>query len=151
MDLRALEHERAFALLGPGFSPAGPLLLTDLEPASDGPLVFAPFEAAGREARRFRGRVQRLGDLPAGLTPRPLAVVLDAANHGDAVRAIREAIAAGDVYQVCLTARAQVLAHSGAELLASLCRRGVPRFAAWVRLPDGTEFVSGSPELLFEI
>jgi anthranilate/para-aminobenzoate synthase component I len=26
----------------------------------------------------------------------------------------------------------------------------VPRFAAWVRLPDGSEFVSASPELLFE-
>lgn len=151
MDLRALEHERAFALLGPGFSGSGPLLITDLEPAIDGPLVFAPFETAGREARRFAGHVQRLGDFPAGSAPRPLAVTLDAASHGDAVSAIREAIAAGDVYQVCLTVRAQVLADSGAELLAALCRRGVPRFAAWVRFPDGTELVSGSPELLFEI
>jgi hypothetical protein len=31
-----------------------------------------------------------------------------------------------------------------------MCRHGAPRFAAWVRLPWGEEFLSASPELFFE-
>ncbi len=86
----------------------------------------------------------------------PLAWRLDDAGYLERVARVRAAIAAGDVYQVNLTLRAEVLGASGArlsgaQLLTSLCRRGVPRFAAWVRWPDGSELVSASPELLCEI
>lgn len=86
----------------------------------------------------------------------PLEVTLHAEGFEAGVRQVRERIAAGDVYQVNLTTRATVAGHQtsgpdgGAHLLAALCRRGLPRFAAWVRLPDGPEFVSASPELLVE-
>jgi anthranilate/para-aminobenzoate synthase component I len=53
------------------------------------------------------------------------------------------------VYQVNLTLRAQLAPVDGASLLATLCARGVPRFAAWVKAPQ-LEFISASPELLFE-
>jgi para-aminobenzoate synthetase/4-amino-4-deoxychorismate lyase len=66
------------------------------------------------------------------------------------VRSIREAIAAGDVYQVNLTYRVPVPRIGADRLLAALCRHGVPRFACWLNVAPELEFVSASPELLFE-
>jgi anthranilate/para-aminobenzoate synthase component I len=80
----------------------------------------------------------------------PGAASLDTAGHAGSVQAIREAIAAGDVYQVNLTVRARLPPVSGDALFATLCRTAVPPFAAWIRLPDGSEMVSASPELFFE-
>jgi para-aminobenzoate synthetase component 1 len=54
------------------------------------------------------------------------------------------------VYQVCYTERARVEGCSGSELFSLLCRRGVPRFAAWLR-HEGLEVVSASPELLLSM
>jgi len=76
---------------------------------------------------------------------------LEADDHERCVERIRQAIAAGDVYQVCLTRPARLPPVSGSLLFAAMCAGGAARFAAWVRLPDGTEFVSASPELFFEI
>jgi anthranilate/para-aminobenzoate synthase component I len=147
-DLEALP---AFALLGPGFGGGESVLLTGLRPASRAPrLFFAPFEARGCDTLLLDGDVQSVDALelppPADLEPR-----LDATGHGDAVAVIREAIAAGEVYQVCFTVRARLAPVSGAALLARMSSRSLPRFAAWVRLPGGAEFVSASPELFFEI
>ena len=151
MKLADLESLPAFALLGPGFGAGGPLLLTGLRPASGAPrLVFAPYEARGRDALAFDADVRDASPLelppPADLVP-----ALEAEGHAAAVEAIREAIAAGDVYQVCYTVRARLAPVEGSRLLARMAVRGLPRFAAWVRLPGGPEFVSASPELLFEI
>jgi len=137
--------------LGPGFGGGRCLLLKELRPTARAPrLFFAPYEARGRDALLFDGAVEFLEALelppPAALEPR-----LDAAGHTAAVEAIRQAIAAGDVYQVCLTVRAHLAPVSGSALLARMAARGLPRFAAWVRLPGGAEFVSASPELLFAI
>jgi anthranilate/para-aminobenzoate synthase component I len=77
-------------------------------------------------------------------------VSLPAEGYREAVARIREAIAAGDVYQVCHCLLAPMGEASGAEVFALACRREVPRFASWVRLPWGEEFVSASPELFFE-
>jgi anthranilate/para-aminobenzoate synthase component I len=147
-DLEALP---AFALLGPGFGGGEAMLITDLRAASRAPqLIFAAYETRGRDALLLEGKVQRVPALEfppvATLEPR-----LDATGHADAVAVIREAIAAGDVYQVCFTARARLAPVSGASLLARMAGRGLPRFAAWVRLPGGEEFVSASPELFFEM
>ena len=147
-DLEALP---AFAFLGPGFGGGRAVLLTGLRPASGAPrLLFAPFETRGRDALLLDGEIQpgtrsnclrrptsSRDSMPPG-TPKPWSE-------------IREAIAAGDVYQVCLTVRARLAPVSGAALFARMAARGLPRFAAWVRLPGGVEFVSASPELLFEI
>ena len=151
MKLIDLEALPAFALLGPGFGGGGAVLLTGLRPAARAPrLLFAPYETRGCDALLFDGQVRSANalELPsaADLEPR-----LDATGHAEAVEEIREAIAAGDVYQVCFTVRAHLAPVSGAALFARMASRGLPRFAAWVRLPGGVEFVSVSPELFFEI
>ena len=79
-----------------------------------------------------------------------IEAALDEEGHAEAVAAIREAIARGDVYQVCFTLRARLAAVSGATLYRALARSS-PRFLAWVRLPSGEEIVSASPELFFAI
>ncbi len=140
----------SFALLAPAFSGGGDwTLITGLSPDPEGPLVFVPFEAPARDAQRFSG-TQRSIPAPRFDPPSGVKVELNGAGYTAAVEQIREAIAQGDVYQVCLTLRAQVTGATGAQLLSTLCTPTAPRFAAWVRLPDGTEFVTASPELLLQ-
>jgi anthranilate/para-aminobenzoate synthase component I len=140
----------SFALLGPGFAGRGFVLVTPLAPAGDdATVVYAPYESAGGEARRFTGEVARMKSLDVDVSPAMLQPRLDETGHKEAVRTIRAAIAAGDVYQVNLTLRASLVADSGTTLFAALLRHVIPRFAAWVRLPTGEEFASASPELLF--
>jgi anthranilate/para-aminobenzoate synthase component I len=151
MNPAVLEPLASFALLGPGFGGGRALLLRDLRPAAAAEplLAFVPFE--GRRARTYRAATVEACDIACAPASRPLDVSLAAAGHAGKVATIRAAIARGDVYQVCLTERARVPAVPGAELLARMAARGLPRFAAWVRLPDGGELVSASPELFFEI
>jgi anthranilate/para-aminobenzoate synthase component I len=176
LKLSELTGRDAFALLGPGFGDERCVLLTGLRPAppaAEDPagapdpdtsdpgapvpsprLVFAPFETPGRAAIGFEADAWEWVDLDLDVPPRPLDVTLDETGYLTGVERIRAAIAAGDVYQVCYTLRARVGATpvvTGADLVARTSRGGMARFAAWVRLPDGTEFVSASPELFFEI
>lgn len=155
MNLWELEALESFALLGPGFGGTDPfVLLTPLRPAGEeaAPLLLvAPYESRGRDARLFSAPVRPLRDLRFGLSPPAVTPHLEASEHARSVAIIREAIAAGDVYQVNLTLRARLPGLTGAELFALLCARGLPRFAAWVRTPDAGEFLSASPELFFEI
>ncbi len=153
MKPEALESLRSFALLGPGFGGDGFTLLTGLseQSSADPALVFAPFEALGAQARIFAATSIEPCQLELAPPERPLRVELDAAGHTGKVVQIRESIARGDVYQVCLTERAKVEPVSGPELLRTMCRGTLPRFAAWMRLPSGEELVSASPELFFEI
>ncbi len=153
LPLDALQDEPSFALLGPGFSGgSGWTLVRDLSERDTGEagVWLARYETPGRRATRFSGRVQR-SDIVCHTIPRAPAICLDDAGFLDGVRVIREEIARGDVYQVNLTVRAALAPLGGAALLSRLCARGAPRFAAWVRLPDGTELVSASPELLVEV
>jgi para-aminobenzoate synthetase len=152
--LAALDRRASFALLGPGFGGRPFLLLSELSPAAraEALLVVAPFEGdracwATFEAAQIAHCAPELGDEPLP----PAQVVLAHGDYGAKVEQVREAIARGDVYQVCLTLRARIGGVNGAELFAAMCRRGPPRFAAWVRLPDGRELVSASPELFFEV
>ena len=152
MKLSAIDRGAPFALLGPGFGRGREVLVEGLQPC--GPtgrpgaaVAYAPFEA--RRPLLFQGHVQPI-DLELDVPPQQLEPVLDERGYREAVEAVREAIAAGDVYQVCHTVRAGLRPVSGSGLMATLCAQGLPRFAAWVRLPDGTEFVSASPELFFE-
>lgn len=175
MTLADLESQESFALLGPGYGHGGFVLLQGLVADAEAPgrgggrrdapsatpaanasplprLVFADFETAGSRARIFTpsSRVPfapHFGD-PA---QRDVRVDFDPQGIREAVLLIRESIEAGDVYQVCFTHRAPVAASSGATLLSAMCGRGVPPFAAWVRLPGGPEFVSASPERFFDI
>ena len=148
-DLLALP---SFALLGPGFGGDPFLLLRDLraQPFADPLLAFAAFEVAGASALKLAPGTVSPCAVDFDDQPRDFEMALAASDYAAQVGKIREAIACGDVYQVCLAVRALVSAASGAEILSLMCRRGVPRFAAWVRLPDGSEFVSASPELFFE-
>jgi len=149
--LSDLESLPSFALLGPGFSGGGFLLITDLTPCATDPiLLHAPFEASGAEPRGFAGHVRTI-DLTFDRELPPFPVRLHHEGYQQRIEAIRASIAAGDVYQVCYTVRAELPPISGGDLLARMCRRGIPRFAAWVRFPSGEEFVSASPELFFEL
>ncbi|MGC4123132.1 MAG: chorismate-binding protein [Myxococcales bacterium] len=150
MKLSAVDRGDPFALLGPGFGRGRMLLVDDLGAAAStrAPLVaYVPFEA--REPTLLGGTARPV-DLELDVAPRSLAPALEEQGYREAIETVRETIAAGDVYQVCHTVRARLSPVAGSELFATLCARGVPRFAAWVRLPDGTEFVSASPELFFE-
>jgi para-aminobenzoate synthetase component 1 len=109
----------------------------------DGPPVLARF---GR-VRPLRGRPAR-----RWLGPRPDAwtTSLDRVAFEGGVRAIRAAIAAGDVYQVNLTRRLSAPLPNDADILAlgSALAGGNPApHAAVVRLPDhGVHLASASPE-----
>jgi anthranilate/para-aminobenzoate synthase component I len=152
MKLAEIQAMPCFALLGPGFGGDPFLLLRGLRPApgADTGLVFARFEEPGTRALKLAAESVSRCAIDLNDSPRDLGVALTAGDHANKVGEIREAIACGDVYQVCLTVRALLSGGDGAEILSLMCRRGLPRFAAWVRLPDGSEFVSASPELFFE-
>ena len=150
MRLSALEKLESFALLGPGFGQGRFTLLRELHEDNSSQLVYAPFEASGKSPRGFRCGSIATVDIEFDVSPRPVDSLLRDDGYRDIIERIRTAIAAGDVYQVCYTVRAELGPATGSELLAIMCGRGVPRFAAWVRLPDGEEFVSASPELFFE-
>lgn len=150
MKLSELESLGSFALLGPGFGEGRCLFIRELQEAKAGEplLAFVPFEADGSSALCFAGKAEQVEVQLE--TPRPLEVVFEAPQHAHKVEQIREAIARGDVYQVCLTERAYLPKRAGSELVSLLSARGMARYLAWVRLPNGEEFVSGSPELFFE-
>jgi para-aminobenzoate synthetase component I len=108
----------------------------------DGPPVCARFRRSrplvGRPARSWPG------------APGPWTTSLDRAAFETGVGRIREAIAAGDVYQVNLTRRLSAPLPAGADALAlgSALAVGNPApHAAVVRLPAlGVELASASPE-----
>ncbi|PZR06703.1 MAG: hypothetical protein DI536_29765 [Archangium gephyra] len=135
-----------FALLSPEFTNSTSWTLVDLTKPGDARVWFA--RAEGR-AEALSG-LARPVHLALDVAPASLNVTLDDTGFLDGVRSIRERIAAGDVYQVNLTARASLGEVDGAALLSRLCARGVPRFAAWVKSSRFGEFVSASPELLVE-
>jgi anthranilate/para-aminobenzoate synthase component I len=149
MNLTELDGLPSFALFAPAFSGADShLLVAPLARTTSPTVVFCAFEDQGRLARGYAGPAREVRPLfrPSRLP----AATLDAAGHGDAVASIRAAIGHGDVYQVCLTLRAHVPEVRPSALAGAIgCR--APRYFAWVRLPDGDEFVSASPELFFEI
>ena len=147
-NLSSLQTSERFALLAPGYADHGHwTLLEDLHEHPAGELWFATAEG---KPRRFRG-TRHLIDLEIDLPATMLSVTLDDGRYLDRVSTIREQIAAGDVYQVNLTLRAELKGADGAQLLATLCRKTVPRFAAWVKHPALGEIVSASPELLVEV
>lgn len=149
---RDLECLESFALVGPGFGGGRPLLVTELRPTvGRSPTLFvAAYEDAPGDSACFDGEVREV-EWPSLPPPPRASVRLDDGGHAAGVARIRESIARGDVYQVNLTLRARLPALAPGELLALMTSRGVPRFAAWVRLPDGRELVSASPEMFFAI
>lgn len=154
ITLSSLDSEEAFALFGPGFSSSGRWTLLrslgapDRTPAR---VVFARYEDHGRDATVLGGLVEEFDELDLDVPAADLRPELEETGHAQAVQAIRDAIAAGDLYQANFTVRARFACSSSASLLATLCRTAVPRFAAWVRFPDGSEIVSASPELFFGV
>ena len=117
--------------------------------------VVLPFEGAPLCARFARRR-------PSGAMPRPdrpwvgpparsWTTSLDRPAFSAGVGAIRESIAAGDVYQVNLTRRLRAPLVAPASMLAlgaSLAAANPAPFAAVVELPEhGVQVASASPEL----
>ncbi len=147
MNLSELEYMDSFALLSPGFGDGHYLLCESLHPSgSNGNIVVQPFEGP---AQWFISSAREV-TVNMDAARSDISFSADEAGYCEGVETIRAKIAAGDVYQVNLTMRATVNDVTGAELFAALCKTAVPRFAAWVRLPDGNEFISASPEMFFE-
>jgi para-aminobenzoate synthetase component I len=152
MKISDLESYASSALLGPGYTGSEFALISPLRVGAAEPsLVYAPYETAGDDPLCFGGEPSLLSSLELDVPPEPLEISLGDEGHRDRVEEIRLRIAAGEVYQVNLTLRARFRCSAGPALLATLLRHGTPPFAAWVRLPDGEEFVSASPELFFAI
>ncbi|MBN1962329.1 MAG: chorismate-binding protein [Deltaproteobacteria bacterium] len=159
MKLSEIDQLESFALLGPKFSDGVCLLMSELAidklSSRNGDslrLVFVPFETNANAAQIFKPAdckaITLEFDVPVVL---PVAKLADL-NYIDNISQIRQAIAAGDVYQVCYTIRAKLDGDiSGASLFACMNTQNMAPFAAWVRLPNGVEFVSASPELFFSI
>jgi anthranilate/para-aminobenzoate synthase component I len=170
--LSELEAMSSFALFSPDFSRATRgtqhwTLITGLSSVGESDVVsssawshqpqqqdsgnpqffFVPFQ--DKSPRGFRGSL-RTGPLIFNVNLIHITTSLDDSRYEQNVEGIRQLIAAGDVYQVNLTLRAKLSQALGSQLLATFSRHQIPRFAAWVRLPNGTEFVSASPEMLFE-
>ncbi len=145
--LSSLRSSDDVALLAPGFSGQPTwTLIEDLAPSPSGALWFARAESP---PQRFTGRIRPVTPVFDLQSPAP-KIELDERGFLDGVSTIRQRIAAGDVYQVNLTLRAALTVTDGPSLLTHLCRRAVPRFAAWVKSRHVGEFVSASPELLVE-
>ena len=110
----------------------------------DGPPVCARF-ARARAAVPWPGRPW------IGPSPDAWTTSLDRRAFGNGVTAIRNAIAAGDVYQVNLTRRLSAPLPPDADVAAlgaALADGNPAPYAAVVRLPDhGVHVASASPEL----
>ena len=77
---------------------------------------------------------------------------LDEEAYRQGVAAVRALIAAGDSYQVNLTARLRApLRGDPLALYARLCGAQRSDFCAYLDLGDGTQVVSASPELFFHL
>jgi len=151
MKLAELEDQPSFALLGPGFGARHSCCFAIFVPPPAPTRCWCSHASKMLAPARSSWRQQRSGPAPSISTTIPSRSTWCWRLLTTPARWGRSAShSCGDVYQVCLTVRALVEQARGAELLSLMCRRGVPRFAAWVRLPDGSEFVSASPELLFE-
>ncbi len=152
MTFTEIDKCSSFALLGSGFAGGRTLLLSGLHLTTLPPLlVFASFETDGRSPAKYSAdSIQEITIETAGGNARS-CITLNDSNYAEHIREIREAIARGDVYQVCYTRRAHLNLISAPDLAALSCRKGIPQYFAWVRLPGGEEFISASPELFFEI
>ncbi len=143
-----------FALLGPGFGSGKILALTELRPpAPEDTCAFALLtfeERAEGELDWFTGDVHTLPPPPRdgrGLSTSSL----ESSGYEDSIRAIREAIARGEVYQANFTRFANLGAVSGSDVFRALTRDGLAPYGCWLRLPSGLEVVGASPECLFRI
>ena len=151
----------------PAVAPLPPLAFglydTAVCQAPDGAVWLAASDLPDESAQPAAARLERLRALvreaapapPAAGTTAPVPVTssLDAAAHTSAVRTVREWIAAGDLYQLNLTAHFTApWAHGGAALARRLwaATPGAPH-AAWLRAPGGTEIVSASPETFLRV
>jgi aminodeoxychorismate synthase component I len=76
----------------------------------------------------------------------------DESTYSEAVQTVKDHIAAGDVYQVCLTHRLESPLAGGSawELYRELRRINPAPFAAFLRFPE-VEIVSSSPERFLKI
>ena len=114
--------------------------------------VVLPFEGPAICARFGRVRAARPWPGAAWQGPAPDAWTTSLDGHGfrEGVRAIRDAIAAGDVYQVNLTRRMSAPLPKGADIAAlgaALAEGNPAPYAAVVRLPAlDCHVASASPE-----
>lgn len=106
---------------------------------------------------QLRRRVQASRSGPAAEPDAPAARVADLslsrAAHAAAVERILSWIAAGDLYQLNLTLQVATSWHGGGVLLARRLQAASPAaaHAAYVRLPDGVEITSVSPETFLRV
>jgi aminodeoxychorismate synthase component I len=171
--LVALGYELGAALDGVATSPGDELALPDLIAFGvdrlyacdhvDGrawAVAWAEDEDRAAAARRAEADARALAErLPDGAAPpapgaaRALDVRggFDAEAHAKTVERIREAIAAGDLYQACLTHRLELPWRGDPFALAGALRTLNPApFACMLALPDAT-LVGSSPERFLRV
>jgi aminodeoxychorismate synthase component I len=124
-------------------------------------LAWAEDADAAAAARRADAEARALAErIPDGAPPpgpsRPERALLrqgglDAEHHAKTVDRIREGIAAGELYQACLTHRLELPWDGDAFALAGALRAGNPApFACLLALPDAT-LVGSSPERFLQV
>lgn len=108
-------------------------------------------DAVAQRFRRPRHRTRPLPSTPAaGGGPR-FAGFFDECSYGKAVRALLENIAAGEVYQACLTQRLEAPFRSDPWLLYRHLRELNPApFASFIDLPE-VAILSSSPERFLRV
>jgi para-aminobenzoate synthetase component 1 len=116
-----------------------------------------PAAAARRAEADARALAERLPDgapppeLHRAGTPLARHGGFDAEGHAKTVERIREGIAAGDLYQACLTHRLELPWNGDAFALAGALRASNPApFACLLSLPDAT-VVGSSPERFLRV
>ncbi len=141
--------------------------------------VLMHCHATGKTFLTYRGTGEEEGNADAGAivrkmqaleasnsnSPRPLPLsqrewgqsaeiqsYFDAASYSRAVQNVKDHIASGDVYQVCLTHRLEAPLAGGSawDLYRELRRINPAPFASFLRFPE-VEIVSSSPERFLKI
>jgi para-aminobenzoate synthetase len=109
---------------------------------------------AGSAAEALCAQLERVGEYAPASAAAPCderGETLDAAAYVKAVDAIREEIAAGNVYQACLTARtSRAFAGDAGSLYRSLRRLNPAPFASFLELPEFA-ILGSSPERFLRV
>ncbi len=151
--LLAFDHERGVLIAaGTGFGHSKREAIAQAERACDAAAAWernatsiATPIGAGREHRDPVFRPRETASLPP-----PFRADCDAATYGTRVERIRQKIAAGDLYQACLTHRIEAPRVDAWALYAALRQESPAPFAAFLELPE-VALAGSSPERFLRV
>jgi para-aminobenzoate synthetase component I len=108
-------------------------------------------ESSGATAGLSSSAAFTAGQASSGTLP-PVQSYFDESSYSRAVQTVKDHIAAGDVYQVCLTHRLEAHMEGGSawDLYRELRQINPAPFASFLRFPE-VEIVSSSPERFLKL